>query len=76
MPTLQFLVTGPHSVGLTSVSEESKELSALPPPIVIINFATSRSIIPELLYDWRFTANQFVLATSPLRLMTRNFIVM
>jgi hypothetical protein len=24
----------------------------------------------ELLYDWRFTANQFVLATSPLRLKT------
>jgi hypothetical protein len=28
----------------------------------------------ELLYDWRFTANQFVLATSPLRLATTNFI--
>jgi hypothetical protein len=27
-----------------------------------------------LLYDWRFTANQFVLATSPLRLGTSNFI--
>jgi hypothetical protein len=26
----------------------------------------------ELLYDWRFTANQFVLATSPLRLKTSN----
>jgi hypothetical protein len=25
----------------------------------------------KLLYDWRFTANQFVLASSPLRLMTR-----
>jgi hypothetical protein len=25
----------------------------------------------ELLYDWRFTANQFVLATSPLRLTTK-----
>jgi hypothetical protein len=24
----------------------------------------------ELLYDWRFTANHFVLATSPLRLTT------
>jgi hypothetical protein len=24
----------------------------------------------ELLYDWRFTANQFVLATNPLRLTT------
>jgi hypothetical protein len=28
----------------------------------------------ELLYDWRFTANQFVLATRPLRPMTRIFI--
>jgi hypothetical protein len=28
----------------------------------------------ELLYDWRFTAIQFVLATSPLRLTTSNFI--
>jgi hypothetical protein len=28
----------------------------------------------ELLYDWQFTANQFVLATSPLRLTTSNFI--
>jgi hypothetical protein len=28
----------------------------------------------ELLYDWRFTASQFVLATSPLRPTTRIFI--
>jgi hypothetical protein len=28
----------------------------------------------ELLYNWRFAANQFVLAPSPLRLMTNNFI--
>jgi hypothetical protein len=27
----------------------------------------------ELLYDWQFTAYQFVLATSPLRLTTSNF---
>jgi hypothetical protein len=27
----------------------------------------------KLLYDWRFTANQFILASSPLRLTTRNF---
>jgi hypothetical protein len=27
----------------------------------------------ELLYDWRFTANQFVLAASPLGLTTRIF---
>jgi hypothetical protein len=29
----------------------------------------------KLLYDWRFTANQFVLMTSPLRLKASNFIV-
>jgi hypothetical protein len=29
----------------------------------------------ELLYDWRFTANQFVLATGPLRPITSNFII-
>jgi hypothetical protein len=28
----------------------------------------------ESLYDWRFTANRFVLATIPLRLTTSNFI--
>jgi hypothetical protein len=28
----------------------------------------------ELLYDWRFTANQFVLATSPSRLTTNTFV--
>jgi hypothetical protein len=28
----------------------------------------------ELLYDWWFTANHFVLATSPLRLTTSNFL--
>jgi hypothetical protein len=27
----------------------------------------------ELPYDWRFTANQFVLGTSPLRLTTSDF---
>jgi hypothetical protein len=27
----------------------------------------------ELLYDWRFKANQFVLAPSPSRLTTRDF---
>jgi hypothetical protein len=27
----------------------------------------------KLLYDWRFTANQFVWASSPLKLMTRIF---
>jgi hypothetical protein len=36
-----------------------------------LNYFQSES---ELLYDWRFTANQFVLATSPLRPTTRIFI--
>jgi hypothetical protein len=36
--------------------------------------ATVYSSESELLYDWRFTANQFILATSPLRLMNNNFI--
>jgi hypothetical protein len=27
----------------------------------------------ELLYDWRFTASQFVLAPNPLRLTTRDY---
>jgi hypothetical protein len=30
-------------------------------------------MVRELLYDWRFIANQFVLATIPLRLTTRIF---
>jgi hypothetical protein len=30
--------------------------------------------VSELLYDWRFTANQFILATSPLRPKSRIFI--
>jgi hypothetical protein len=34
-------------------------------------FVLSESQLP---YDWQFTANQFVSATSPLRLTTNNFI--
>jgi GR25 family glycosyltransferase involved in LPS biosynthesis len=33
----------------------------------------SQSQSQKLLYYWRFTANQFVLAPSPLSLMTRDF---
>jgi hypothetical protein len=29
-------------------------------------------LVSEILYDWRFTVNQFVLAPSPLRFMTRD----
>jgi hypothetical protein len=41
--------------------------------LVLILRLTSESE-SELLYDWRCTANQFVLATSPLRLTISNFI--
>jgi hypothetical protein len=43
------------------------------------NYKTLKSIVTtaesesELLYDWRYTANQLVLAPSPLRLTTRIF---
>jgi hypothetical protein len=37
----------------------------------LLLFSESES---ELLYEWRFIANQFVLATSPSRPTTRNFI--
>jgi hypothetical protein len=35
------------------------------------DFILSKS---ELLYDWRFISNQFVLATSPFRTTTRDFL--
>jgi hypothetical protein len=41
---------------------------------VFVNGESLRDLAEsELLYDWRFTANQFVLATSLLRLTTSNF---
>jgi hypothetical protein len=44
--------------------------------IIIASFLTESESESEseLLYDWRFTANQFVLKTSPLKLTTSNFI--
>jgi hypothetical protein len=38
------------------------------------NKSINTLLTSELLYDWQFTANQFVLARSPLRLNTSNFI--
>jgi hypothetical protein len=36
--------------------------------------ATTNSLLElELLYDWRFSAEQFILTTSPLGLTTSNF---
>jgi hypothetical protein len=37
-------------------------------------YFTTQSQESELLYEWQFTANQFVLTTNPLRLTTSNFI--
>jgi hypothetical protein len=48
-----------------------KLYSSLPATLIRLVASKSES---ELLYDWRFPANQFVLATSPLRLTTSNFI--
>jgi hypothetical protein len=41
------------------------------PAVYLLVIVESES---ELLYDWRCIANHFVLATSPLRLTTSNFI--
>jgi hypothetical protein len=55
-------------------------MNILPPEVVSYILSQYQHIIfhseseSESLYDWRFTANQFVLATSPLRLTTSNFI--
>jgi hypothetical protein len=38
----------------------------------LIDSTTAES---ELLYDWRFTASQFILAPSPLRVTTRDFLL-
>jgi hypothetical protein len=42
--------------------------------LTAINLLESESA-SKLLYDWRFTVNQFVLATSPFRLKTRDLFV-
>jgi hypothetical protein len=50
--------------------------SRLCPISISFHYKSSLDLIlpeSELLYDWRFTANQFVLAPSPLRLTARCF---
>jgi hypothetical protein len=66
--TRRFLVTAPTTVIL------------LHPAQVLSSQAPAENLLPtdsesesELLYDWRFTVNQFILATSPSRLTTRIF---
>jgi hypothetical protein len=39
----------------------------------VLNHHHAESRVTELLYDWRFTANQFVLASRSMRLTTRLF---
>jgi hypothetical protein len=46
-----------------------KAPTAVHGPLLKVTESESES---ELLYDWRFTGNRFDLATSPLRLTTRN----
>jgi hypothetical protein len=55
-------------------SDNTLRVIAITPHKIKISLLTSVSDFSELLYDWRFTANHFVLATSPLRLTTRIFI--
>jgi hypothetical protein len=43
-------------------------------PILVLVLRLASESESELLYDWRFTANQFVLAISPLGPTTRIFI--
>jgi hypothetical protein len=44
-----------------------------PPILQLLLNSNSQQRERELLYDWRFTANHFVLATIPLRLTNSNF---
>jgi hypothetical protein len=51
------LLPGSRPCGLAAITHQ--------PPPLLTHLSES-----ELLYDWRFTSNQFVLVTSPLRLTT------
>jgi hypothetical protein len=48
------------------------DLSLFCSEIRLTPFSKSKSK-SKLIYDWRFTANQFVLASIPLRLTTREY---
>jgi hypothetical protein len=66
----RFLV--PRSKGLMNKYYFLRDLSARLSTLLSHPFLSESE--SELLYDWRFTADQFVLVTSPLRLKTSNFI--
>jgi hypothetical protein len=62
--TNRFLITDPNNV-----------LCLLPYWLAnSLHLTKLRVRVSDLLYDWRFPANQLVLATSPLRLKISNFI--
>jgi hypothetical protein len=50
------------------------EISHQPLTLLFIDLQLTAESESQLLYDWRFTTNQFVLQTNPLRLTTSNFI--
>jgi hypothetical protein len=66
--TSRSLATASHS----GDSSRAQFLSSQ--PLVKNSTDSTESQESESLHDWRFTANQFVLATSPLRLTISNFI--
>jgi hypothetical protein len=59
--------------GVSEVRTASSNSSRQPASNMRVMFLRNVGM-SESLYDWRFTANRFVLATSPLRLTTSNFI--
>jgi hypothetical protein len=64
-----------HSLAILSALQLTPRLAAIshqPLHRLTFDWLSSESE-SEILYDWRFTANQFVLATSPLRLTTSIF---
>jgi hypothetical protein len=70
--TLIQLVTKLHKTTIWHITASLLHHLRLPPqetPSILIQ----RKSNSELLYDWRFTANQFALASNPLRPTTRDF---
>jgi hypothetical protein len=62
------------NIGRSDVNLETlKNVLSCPVLSIKLMLALASTVESELLYDWRFTANQFVLASSPLRPTTRFF---
>jgi hypothetical protein len=62
--------TACYRIALPYVTHENRKNRCVYTSVFRRRFVKSKS---ELRYDWRFTANQFVLASSPSRLTTRDF---